>query len=180
MTWDNPISPTETLKSADSFAYVTIQRDVKNLQKHCGIEAAPGDFHQIPCDIEHFYVYMHKKHLSYSNLTFTMLSKFCDVAEYKHYVDGCDNHACHEVYYPYFYGNNQLQFMFEKLKKDNMELFEKITATNLFCDTAQFPCNYTEDEWTQRLNTSLQLNNIDSELTAYLRGANVQDNLHCL
>ena len=69
MAWDNLISPTETLKSADSFAYVTIQRDVKNVQKHCGIEAAPGDFHQIPCDIEHFYVYMHKKHLSYSNLT---------------------------------------------------------------------------------------------------------------
>ena len=118
---------------------------------------------------------MHEKHLSYSNLTFTMLSKFCNVAEYKHYMDGCDKHACHEVYYPYFYGNNQLQFMFEKLKEDNMEVFEKITANDLFCNMGQFPCNYTEDEWTRRLNTSLQLNNINSELTAYLlRGANVK------
>ena len=42
-------------ESADSFVYATIQRDVKNLQKHCGIEAGQGDFHQIPCTIEHFY-----------------------------------------------------------------------------------------------------------------------------
>ena len=40
--------------------------------------------------------------------------------------------------------------------------------------SAQFPCSYTEDEWTERLNISLQLNNIDSELTANLRGPSVK------
>ena len=54
--------------------------------------------------------------------------------------------------------------MLEKLKDDNTELFQRITNVELFCDTTQFPCNYTEDEWTERLSTSLQLNNINSEL----------------
>ena len=116
---------------------------------------------------------MHKKHLAYSNLTLTMLSKFCNVAESKCYVAACDNHVCHEVYFPYFYGNNQLHHMLEKLWV-TMKLFQKIRTDRLFCSTAQFPCNYTEDEWTERLNTSLQLNNIDSELTANLRGPSVK------
>ena len=175
MTWDSQITsvPIQSLKEAESFAYKTVQKDLENLYIYCGLEINAGDFHQIQCSPEYLYVYMHKKHLAYSNLTLTMLSKFCNVAERKCYVAACDNHACHEVYFPYFYGNNQLHHMLEKLRV-NMKLFQKIRTDRLFCSTAQFPCNYTEDEWTERLNTSLQLNNIDSELTANLRGPSVK------
>lgn len=79
---------------------------------------------------------------------------------------------------PYFYGNTHLQFLLEDLKKNNepasVKLFEKITSNELFNDTTKDAASYVEDEWTERLQFCLQLNNISSELTAYLRGPNVK------
>lgn len=92
-------------------------------------------------------------------------------------MKACYNNFCHESYFPYFYGNDHCKFMFEDLKKDSsgtsgtINLFED--ASNLFGNEKPAG-NYSKDEWTERLHIYLGLNNIDAELTAYFRGANVK------
>ena len=71
-------------------------KDLKNLHKYCGLETNVGVFHQIQCSLKYIYVYM-QKNICPIQITLTMLSKLCNVVEYKNYVDACDNHACHEV-----------------------------------------------------------------------------------
>ena len=42
------------------------------------------------------------KHLAFSNVTCTMLAKFCVVTEHINYMDACDSYACHESYFPHY------------------------------------------------------------------------------
>ena len=186
MDWDCLVTQTEKLKVAGSHAYSIIQRDLQNLHQCCHIETTAGYFRQIPvppgsasgqAEQQCVYVYMHNKHLAFSNVTLTMLEKLCIIEEHKNYVSPCDNHACHESYFPYFYGNNHLQFILDRIMNDapdTIESLTKITSNELFSATAKFSGDYSEDEWTERLSFCLNHNNINAELTAFLRGSHVK------
>ena len=167
LTWDSLLTPTTRLWIACPSAYKVIMYDIGSIRSSCGIETSSGDFSKIkfspPHQLEHqLYVYRHKKHMSYSHVTFTMLAKFCNIQEHKTYVKPCRKDPCHEKYLPYFYGNDQCNFLL-----GNMNLFDT------FGDETSAG-NYSEDDWTERLYHCLCLNKIEAELTAHFRGDQVK------
>ena len=48
--WKSNVTPTETLKTAESSAYKRIQVDIRTLRTHFGVTIPMGDFQHIECE----------------------------------------------------------------------------------------------------------------------------------
>ena len=93
------------------------------------------------------------------------------------------------IYYPYFYGDKQCESMLtclhktgrisleqheslqDQLGKIKHELSKKLRVVPRGGSVNALL--YQEDNWTERLYHCLQYNNIDTELTAHLRGSDI-------
>lgn len=185
ISWDDDVTSNQTLKMFSLSAYSKIDGDIKKLRKFNIIkDSKHDDFQQTPYSYLEYkcvYIYRHKDHSSFSNVTFSTVSKLCNVIENSNHVDPCAKPACHDKYSPYCYGNRQLKSILNELQKNKPELVEKIktfqeiTSNEYFSDTSMACCNYLEDDWTKRLYICLGLNNIDSDFTALFRGRSVRN-----
>ena len=175
ITWNDNITPSETLKMAGLAAYTSVQSDLKSIRSHfCSMKM--GDFQKVNCseigqeDYEHLYIYRFTEHLIYSNTTTTKMARLCPISEQQNFQFACCKHPCHESYYPYFYSNSQCEHLFDELRKNSGNI--ELPDLHLF-GNQKSAGSFSEDEWTERLHACLKLNNIKAELTAHYRNYNV-------
>jgi len=141
--------------------YKRICADIKRLsmlKKEIGSE---GSFLQV--SDKAFYVYGHKAHTSYSSVD------ICDfvaigtkLSEKTSFLSVCnEREGCHEVFYPYFYANNQCRFLLNSAHGSN-------ALTQLKDMSEDDAGNLCENDWTYRLHVCFGTKKIKSEFTAQL------------
>lgn len=177
MTWDSNVTPTETLKdAAGSSAHDRIKDDPKSFSAHFNATMKMNDFQGIKYeegqeDSELLYIYRHSRHLTYSNILTTMMSKLCLIQECR--LGACRNQPCHEVYYLYFFSNHQCAKLMDELQKNYTTKLPNLFETGCF-GTQKAAGSYKEDDWTKRLFHCLRLKkHIKAEFAAPYRANQV-------
>ena len=116
-------------------------------------------------DSECLYIYKHGEYFAYSSVNMTKVAGFCRIEEDKGLLKSCRNTECHQHYLPYFYSNDQCRVLIE----DPSAELSTFLNEGKFGDD-KFVGDYDEDDWTHRLYCCLQIEKIDVEYTADLRG----------
>lgn len=172
MDWDSEVKG-GLLREKAADEYSSINRDLTVLRKKCLCDStiSKGSFHKLPSDKQLLYVYIHNAYITYSSVEFADVVKLgTDVCEEKRFLAPCKEQNCHETYYPFFFDNDQCQFLCETLELPSIS-----DAVNLLTNLPGGEAiSYYKDDWTYRLHNCFMARNINSEYTADLRSHHVQ------
>jgi len=156
----------ETLMVVTSAEYKRICKDLKELSTFKTEIGNEGSFLQI--SDRAFYIYGHKAHTAYSSVQILdVVTIWMKLSEKRSFLAACYERDCHEVFYSYFYANDQCKFLLgsshgsdASTQPDALTQLKDMPSKN--ADDAKSP---HENKWTHRLHVCLGTMKIKLEFT---------------